>query len=416
MRHLQGKALVVQLMVTVGLMFAFIGLANMIWDQNLSHTMPTLFGEGGFHIGRRGRSRGTASHHRGRDRARDRPAPPAVPDPPRRRDARGRRQPRPRGLGGARSELVSSFSWALGCSLAALAGILLAPETGMSTSGPLTFLIITAFAAAAVGRLRSLPLTYLGALILALAIAVVAVVPRSSAVAGPTCPPRSRRSCCSSCCCCSRRRQLQFARLSMVRRTERVSTVRDTVIGMAVVVRRDGRSSALFLSPDEPQPLRARRCAPRSSRCRSCRSPAGPVRCRSRRSRSPASARSRTRGSAARTAASARSSSPRSSSCRSARCLALPALRLQGLYLALATLVVRGDGRARVLHPAVRARTAEPAGGPPAPARDALRRHPHVPAPRDRRVRARRHRRRRARDAARSGAGSSRSATARPRR
>ncbi len=40
MRHLQGKALVVQLMVTVGLMFAFIGLANMIWNQNNSHAMP----------------------------------------------------------------------------------------------------------------------------------------------------------------------------------------------------------------------------------------------------------------------------------------------------------------------------------------------------------------------------------------
>ena len=52
MRHLQGKELVVQLIVTVGLMFAFIGLANMIWNQNLSHTLPTLFGEGGFHIGR----------------------------------------------------------------------------------------------------------------------------------------------------------------------------------------------------------------------------------------------------------------------------------------------------------------------------------------------------------------------------
>src|SRR6267378_5719525 len=50
MRHLQGKELVVQLLVTVGLMFAFIGLANMIWDQNLSHTLPQLFGEGGVHV------------------------------------------------------------------------------------------------------------------------------------------------------------------------------------------------------------------------------------------------------------------------------------------------------------------------------------------------------------------------------
>ena len=51
MRHLQGKPLVVQLMVTVGLMFAFIGLANMIWNQNNAHSMPALFQGHGFHIG-----------------------------------------------------------------------------------------------------------------------------------------------------------------------------------------------------------------------------------------------------------------------------------------------------------------------------------------------------------------------------
>ena len=58
-------------------------------------------------------------------------------------------------------------SWALGSSLAAVAGILLAPETDMSPGGSLTLLVVAAFAAAAVGRIRSLPLTYLGALILA---------------------------------------------------------------------------------------------------------------------------------------------------------------------------------------------------------------------------------------------------------
>ena len=72
-------------------------------------------------------------------------------------------------LAGARSSVLSSFSWALGCSLGALAGILLAPEVDMARGGTLTLLIITAFAAAVVGRLRSLPMTYLGALILALA-------------------------------------------------------------------------------------------------------------------------------------------------------------------------------------------------------------------------------------------------------
>ena len=37
MRHVVGKALVVQLMVTVGLMFTFIAVANMIWNQSDAH-------------------------------------------------------------------------------------------------------------------------------------------------------------------------------------------------------------------------------------------------------------------------------------------------------------------------------------------------------------------------------------------
>ena len=32
-------------------MFAFIGLANMIWNQNSAHSMPALFGGHGFHVG-----------------------------------------------------------------------------------------------------------------------------------------------------------------------------------------------------------------------------------------------------------------------------------------------------------------------------------------------------------------------------
>jgi branched-chain amino acid transport system permease protein len=234
MRHLQGKELVVQLIVTVGLMFAFIGLANMIWDQNLNHTLPTLFGEGGFRVAgvvvtwaraltvvlaivlaiglrlllfrtRLGVSMRAVVDNRGLA-----------------------------SLVGARSELVSSFSWALGCSLAALAGILLAPDAGMSTSGPLTLLIITSFAAAAVGRIRSLPLTYLGALILAVAIewsqtflqfggrwaTAPAAIPTVMLLVVLLLLPQAK---------------LQFARLNVVRRTERISTVRDTVLGMAVL-------------------------------------------------------------------------------------------------------------------------------------------------------------------------------------
>ncbi len=70
-------------------------------------------------------------------------------------------------LNGGRPSRVSAMSWALGTMLAALAGILLAPKLGMSVFN-LTFLVITAYAAAIVGQLKSLPLTFAGALALGL--------------------------------------------------------------------------------------------------------------------------------------------------------------------------------------------------------------------------------------------------------
>ena len=70
-------------------------------------------------------------------------------------------------LNGARPERASAVSWALGCSLASLAGILLAERVGLEVV-TLTFLVVNAYAAAVVGRLTSLPLTFLGAIILGL--------------------------------------------------------------------------------------------------------------------------------------------------------------------------------------------------------------------------------------------------------
>ncbi|MEL7209206.1 MAG: branched-chain amino acid ABC transporter permease, partial [Actinomycetota bacterium] len=60
------------------------------------------------------------------------------------------------------------LSWALGVSLAALAGILLAGSQGVLSHITLTLLVINAYAAALFGRLRSLPLTFVGALVLGL--------------------------------------------------------------------------------------------------------------------------------------------------------------------------------------------------------------------------------------------------------
>ena len=69
-------------------------------------------------------------------------------------------------LNGVNPNRMSSVAWMLGCSLAGLAGILLAPDLTL-TSIALTLVVIQAYAVAMVGRLRSLPLTFLGALILA---------------------------------------------------------------------------------------------------------------------------------------------------------------------------------------------------------------------------------------------------------
>jgi branched-chain amino acid transport system permease protein len=68
-------------------------------------------------------------------------------------------------LTGARTSRISGFAWMIGFALAGLAGILLAPGTGMSIQ-ILSELVIFGYAAAIVGRLRSLPFTFLGAMIL----------------------------------------------------------------------------------------------------------------------------------------------------------------------------------------------------------------------------------------------------------
>jgi len=71
-------------------------------------------------------------------------------------------------LNGARPAASAMLAWAIGSSLAALAGILIAPTLTLSAL-PLTLLIVNAYAAAMIGRLRSLPMTFVGALILGLA-------------------------------------------------------------------------------------------------------------------------------------------------------------------------------------------------------------------------------------------------------
>jgi branched-chain amino acid transport system permease protein len=169
MRRLRNASLVVQLMVTVGLMLAVIGVTLTIWQPNTGRSLPHFFeGTRGVHV-----DGVVATWHRiitvglalgialllrfllyG---TRLGIAMRAVVDN------------RPlAGLTGARPGLVSGASWALGSMTAAIAGILIAPETGMVVEN-LTLVVITAFAAAAIAQLKSLPWAFVGGLIVGLA-------------------------------------------------------------------------------------------------------------------------------------------------------------------------------------------------------------------------------------------------------
>ncbi len=68
-------------------------------------------------------------------------------------------------LFGGKPDQAAALAWMIGMSLAALAGILLVSSVGLSYFG-LTLLVINAYAAAMVGRLKSLPLTFIGAMLI----------------------------------------------------------------------------------------------------------------------------------------------------------------------------------------------------------------------------------------------------------
>jgi branched-subunit amino acid ABC-type transport system permease component len=70
-------------------------------------------------------------------------------------------------LNGATPHRSAMLAWAIGCTTAAVAGILVVPSVGLSHVN-LALMIVNAYAAAMIGRLRSLPLTFLGAVLLGL--------------------------------------------------------------------------------------------------------------------------------------------------------------------------------------------------------------------------------------------------------
>jgi ABC-type branched-subunit amino acid transport system ATPase component/branched-subunit amino acid ABC-type transport system permease component len=168
MRFLTNSPIVAQLVVTIGLMLGLMGLAASIWNPNTSHTIPTFFGTSGFNIGSTflpyyrvvtiatGIAIGLLLrfllyHTRLGITMR------AVVD---NRDLTV--------LNGARPASATMTAWALGSSMAALAGIFLAEELSALDPSTLTLFIVDAFAAAIIARLRSLPMAYVGGLIIGL--------------------------------------------------------------------------------------------------------------------------------------------------------------------------------------------------------------------------------------------------------
>ncbi|MCA1727011.1 MAG: ABC transporter permease [Actinobacteria bacterium] len=166
-RNLRGATIAQSLVVTVGLMVLLLGLAQSVWPPGASRTVVGLFTPKGIHLGEvfvSGHQLFTMAAGIGvaifiyvfLNRTRVGVAMRAVVDD---RNLAS--------LTGARPDRVSQLSWAIGSSLAGLSGILLAPILSLNVI-TLTLLIVNAFAAAMMGRLKSLPLTFAGALALGL--------------------------------------------------------------------------------------------------------------------------------------------------------------------------------------------------------------------------------------------------------
>lgn len=167
MRGIERTSDVVKIVVTISLMIALLGISQVIWAPNVARPIPPFF-EGktveifnvvvsyqrlmtmavaiGVAIGLRlvfKRTRlGVAMR--------------AVVDD------RNLLQ-----LNGGRPGMTSMLAWALGAGMAAISGVLIASEQTLSATS-LTLLFINAYAVAVVGRLRSLPGAFMGAIILGL--------------------------------------------------------------------------------------------------------------------------------------------------------------------------------------------------------------------------------------------------------
>lgn len=168
MRHAAPRDLVVKLLITVAVTSFLMGVAAWIWEPNEARSVPFLFPGGGVQVGETfvlyhrlitiaaglivavalrvflGRSRLGLSMRAAVD------------------------NPSLASLHGARPNVASMSAWVLSSMLAAVSGVLVVSELTLNVES-LTLLIINAFAAAIIGRLRSLPMTVAGGLVLGVA-------------------------------------------------------------------------------------------------------------------------------------------------------------------------------------------------------------------------------------------------------
>ena len=171
MRRIADATLVAQLVVTIGLLLALQGLIVILWSPDESRTIEPFFGSNGFNLGGAfipyfrlitvlaGIGIAVALRlllYRTRLGVGMR----AVVD---NRELAA--------LNGARPSRISMTAWALSSGMAALAGIFLAEELGTLSVQALTLFIVDAFAAAIIARLRSLPAAYAGGMLIGLSIA-----------------------------------------------------------------------------------------------------------------------------------------------------------------------------------------------------------------------------------------------------
>lgn len=166
-RPLRGSAADLPLVVTLGLLLFLVGVANLLWKQTQVHTLPPFFA--GRYVGVLGFN---VSYHQVVVLV----VAVAIAVALRVMFSSTRVGIAMRGtvdspvliaLAGASPERIQRLSWMLGSSLAAVAGILLAPIVSLSVI-QLTLLVVNGYAAALIGRMKSLPFTVLGAMVVGL--------------------------------------------------------------------------------------------------------------------------------------------------------------------------------------------------------------------------------------------------------